>query len=257
MSSRRLRAPFVDNRIDPCPHQPGGAEHFAPAARRRSTQCGRVFTGVPNNQNEAQIPVRLDFQANQQHSFFGRYMLTTDSRVIPLDLAPDDILTTGSQGPAAVVSGTDDVAHSFTFGHTYVINSAMVNSFRVVGNRITIDKPGPEFFSPQDVGINAYTYVPGYTTVRVLNGFNVGGGQFTTNVTGGNHSYGLNDDFTVVRGNHQIGFGGYYLRGAAEHGLQLVGGRARRCSPASSPVSRWATSSPAAPAPTGRPTPIR
>ena len=39
-------------------------------------------------------------------------MLTTDSRVIPLELAPDDILTTGSQGPAAVVSGTDDVAHS-------------------------------------------------------------------------------------------------------------------------------------------------
>ena len=209
-----LRAPFVDNRIAPA--------LISPAALNISRQlptpldaCGRVFTGVPNNQNEAQIPVRLDFQANQQHSFFGRYMLTTDSRVIPLELAPDDILTTGSQGPAAVVSGTDDVAHSYTFGHTYVINSAMVNSFRVVGNRITIGKPGPEFFSPQDVGINAYTYVPGYTTVRVLNGFNVGGGQFTTNVTGGNHSYGLNDDFTVVRGNHQIGFGGYYLRGAA------------------------------------------
>ncbi len=173
-----------------------------------------MFTGVPNNQNEAQIPVRLDFQASQQHSFFARYMLTTDSRVIPLELAPADILTTGSQGPPAVVSGTDDVAHSVTFGHTYVINSAMVNSLRVVGNKITIGKPGPEFFGPQDVGINAYSYVPGYTTVRVLNGFNVGGGNFTTNVTGGTSSYGLNDDFTVVRGNHQIGFGGYYLRGS-------------------------------------------
>jgi hypothetical protein len=175
-----------------------------------------VFTGVPNNQNEAQIPVRLDFQANQQHSFFARYMLTTDSRVIPLDLSPEDILTTGSQGPPAVVSGTDDTAHSFTLGHTYVINSAMVNSFRVVGNSITIGKPGPEFFGPQDVGINAYTYVPGYTTVRVLNGFNVGGGNFTTNVSGGTSSYGLNDDFTVVRGNHQIGFGGFYLHGRAD-----------------------------------------
>ena len=209
-----LRAPFVNNRIAPALISPA-ALNISRQLPTPLDECGRVFTGVPNNQNEAQIPVRLDFQANQQHSFFGRYMLTTDSRVIPLDLAPDDILTTGSQGPAAVVSGTDDVAHSYTFGHTYVINSAMVNSFRVVGNRITIAKPGPEFFSPQDVGINAYTYVPGYTTVRVLNGFNVGGGQFTTNVTGGNHSYGLNDDFTVVRGNHQIGFGGYYLRGAA------------------------------------------
>jgi hypothetical protein len=210
-----LRPPFVNNRIDP--------SLISPAALNISRQlptpldeCGRVFTGVPNNQNEAQIPVRLDFQANQQHSFFARYMLTTDSRVIPLDLSPEDILTTGSQGPPAVVSGTDDTAHSFTLGHTYVINSAMVNSFRVVGNSITIGKPGPEFFGPQDVGINAYTYVPGYTTVRVLNGFNVGGGNFTTNVSGGTSSYGLNDDFTVVRGNHQIGFGGFYLHGRAD-----------------------------------------
>ena len=75
-----------------------------------------MFTGIPNNQNEAQIPVRLDFQASQAHSFFGRYMLTTDSRKVPTELAPDDILTTGSQGPAGSPSGTDDVAHSFTLG---------------------------------------------------------------------------------------------------------------------------------------------
>jgi hypothetical protein len=208
-----LRAPFVENRIAPSLISPAALN----ISRRLPTpldECGRVFTGVPNNQNEAQIPVRLDFQANQQHSFFARYMLTTDSRAIPLKLAPADLLTTGSQGPPAVVSGTDDAAHSVTLGHTYVISSAMVNSLRVVGNKITIGKPGPEFFGPQDVGINAYTYVPGYTTVRVLNGFNVGGGNFTTNVSGGTSSYGVNDDFTVVRGNHQIGFGGYYLHGS-------------------------------------------
>jgi hypothetical protein len=209
-----LRAPFVDNRIPAALVSPAALA----IARRLPTpldQCGRVFTGVPNHQNEAQIPVRLDVQGGQAHSFFARYMLTTDDRKVPTELMPNDILTTGSQGPAGIPSGTNDVAHSFTVGHTYVINSATVNSFRVVGNRITIDKPGPKFFSPQDVGINAYTYVPGYTTVRVLNAFNVGGGQFGTNVTGSNYSYGFNDDLTVVRGNHQFGFGGYYLRGAA------------------------------------------
>jgi Carboxypeptidase regulatory-like domain len=209
-----LRPPFVDNRIAPALISPAALE----ISRRLPApidECGRVFTGLPNHQNESQIPVRLDFQGSQAHSFFARYMLTTDNRRVPTELAPDDILTTGSQGPAGVPSGTDDVAHSLTLGHTYVISSSMVNSFRVVGNRISIGKPGPDFFSPQEVGINAYTYVPGYTTVRVLNGFNVGGGQFVTNVTGGNHSYGLNDDFTVVRGNHQLAFGGYYLRGGA------------------------------------------
>jgi hypothetical protein len=209
-----LRAPFVDNRLP--------AALISPAAlaisRRLPTpldQCGRVFTGLPNNQNEAQIPIRLDFQASQAHSFFGRYMLTTDNRVVPLELAPNDILTTGSQGPAGSPSGTDDLAHSFTLGHTWVVSPSIVNSFRAVGNKISIGKPGPSFFSPQDVGINAFSYVPGYTTIRVLNAFNVGGGQFVTNVTGGNSSYGVNDDITVVRGNHQFGVGGFYLRGAA------------------------------------------
>ena len=37
----------------------------------------------------------------------------------------------------------------------------MVNSFRVLANDIYADKPGPQFFGPQDVGINAYTYMPG------------------------------------------------------------------------------------------------
>jgi hypothetical protein len=209
-----LRAPFVDNRIDPSLISPAALA----IARRLPAPldpCGKVFTGVPNHQNEAQVPVRVDILAGIKHSFFGRYMLTTDDREIPFDLASNDVLTTGSQGPPAIVSGTDDTAHSFTLGHTYVISASMVNSFRVVGNRISIAKPGPSFFSPKDVGINAYTYVPGYTTVRVLNGFNVGGGNFFTNVNGGTDSYGVNDDFTVIRGSHQIGLGGYYLRGAA------------------------------------------
>jgi len=209
-----LRPPYVNNRLP--------AALVSPAAQAISgrlptplDECGKVFTGIPNHQNEAQIPVRLDIQGSQAHSFLARYMLTTDARKIPTELAPDDILTTGSQGPPGLPSGTDDVAHAFTAGHTYVISSSVVNSLRVVGNKITIDKPGPEYFSPKDVGINAYTYVPGYTTIRVLNAFNVGGGQFGTNVTGGNHTYGFNDDLTMVRGNHQFGFGGYYLRGAA------------------------------------------
>ena len=149
-----LRAPFVNNRIDPALISPA-ALNISRQLPTPIDECGRVFTGLPNNQNEAQIPVRLDFQGNQAHSFFARYMLTTDDRKVPLELAPDDILTTGPQGPPGVPSGTDDTAHSYTLGHTYVISSSMVNSFRFVGNSISIGKPGPDFFSPQDVGINA------------------------------------------------------------------------------------------------------
>ena len=65
-----LRPPFVDNRLP--------AALVSPAAlaisRRLPTPldaCGKVFTGIPNHQNEAQIPVRLDIQGSQAHSFFG------------------------------------------------------------------------------------------------------------------------------------------------------------------------------------------
>ena len=43
-------------------------------------QCGKVFWGTPVHENEAQIPVRLDYQASQKHSIIVRYMLTTDDR---------------------------------------------------------------------------------------------------------------------------------------------------------------------------------
>ena len=92
----------------------------------------------------------------------------------------------------------------FTVGHTWVISSAMVNSFRVLGNNIYANKPGPQFFGPQDVGINAYTYVPGYIAADREQRVQLGSGSFTSNVYTKIQNYGASDDFTVVRGSHQI-----------------------------------------------------
>ena len=114
--------------------------------------------------------MRVDFQASQKHSFFVRYMLTTDNRTIPYERRRQQ------RARSRNLPGTDDRAHNVTLGHTWVINSTMVNSFRVLGNDIYADKPGPSFFGAPDVGINAYTYVPGYIRLIVNNGFNVGSG---------------------------------------------------------------------------------
>ena len=116
------------------------------------------------HQNEAQVPIRIDFQANQNHSIVGRYMLTTDDREIPFDAAGGNVLVTNAPG-------SDDRAHNLTVGHTWVMGPAMVNSFRVLANDIYANKPGPQFFGPQDVGINAYTYIPGYMRLIVNNAF--------------------------------------------------------------------------------------
>ena len=131
-------------------------------------------------------------------------MLTTDNRKVPFDAAGGNILVTNAPG-------SDDRAHNITVGHTWVISPTMVNSLRVLGNDIDANKPGPQFFSPQDVGINAYTYVPGYVRLIVNGAFNVGSGSFTSNVYTKIKNGGVSDDFTVVRGSHQFKFGGHYL----------------------------------------------
>ena len=131
------------------------ALNIARGCPRRSTNAARCSGVLPVHQNEKQIPVRVDFQANQQQSFVGRYMLTTDDLKVPFDAG-------GRQPPGHRRTGSDDRAHNLTVGHTWVISPTMVNSFRVLGNDVDANKPGPQFFSPQDVGINAYTSVPGY-----------------------------------------------------------------------------------------------
>ena len=198
-----LGAPFVNNQIAPGLISPAALN----ISRRLPTpidQCGKVFWGTPVHQNESQIPIRVDFQASQQHSFVARYMLTTDNRTIPFEAAGNNVLVTN-------LPGSDDRAHNITLGHTWVISPSMVNSFRVLGNDVFANKPGPQFFGPRDVGINAYSYVPGYIRLIVNNAFNVGSGSFSSNTYTKIQNAGASNDLTVVKGSHQFGFGGHYL----------------------------------------------
>ena len=203
-----LRGGFVNNRLNPALLSPAALAISArlPAA---IDDCGKTLFGVPVHENEGQIPIRVDFQATKNQSFVVRYMRTTDYRQIPYDQdGTKNILLSST-------SGSDDHADSITFGHTWVINSKTVNSFRVLGNNVYANKPGPQFFSPTDVGIRAYTEVPGYTRIIVNNGFSVGSGSFTSNLDTKIKSYGASDDFTVVKGSHQFSVGGHYLYGSS------------------------------------------
>ena len=198
-----LGAPFANNRIDPSLISPAALN----VSRRLPTpvdECGKVFWGAPVHENESQIPIRVDFLASQKHSFIIRYMLTTDDRTIPYEAADNNVLVTN-------LPGSDDRAHNLTVGHTWVLNSTMVNSFRVFGNDIYANKPGPSFFGAPDVGINAFTYVPGYIRLIVNNEFNIGNGSFNSNTYTKVQNAGASNDFTIVKGSHQFGLGGHYL----------------------------------------------
>jgi len=81
---------------------------------------------------------------------------------------------------------------------------------RVAFNRTSINRGSPPFFDPLDLGVkNFHTYSQDETVIALTGGFNISAATATTGVFWTN-SYQVADDVTLVRGRHQLGFGGSY-----------------------------------------------
>ena len=196
-----LAAPFVGNKISPALFSKA-ALNISAKLPTTSDPCGLVQYGLPTASDEWQQVTKVDYQLNQKHRVFGRYIGTSFFRPPPFSLpeANANLLVTS-------IGGRDQLASTFTVGEDYVISPTVLNSVRVAFNRTNITRTSTDFFSAPEVGINMYSYMPHYMLLGVTNGFSLGGGteslsQFTTN------EYQFSDDLTIVRGAHQIAFGG-------------------------------------------------
>ena len=202
-----LRAPYVNNRIDPALFSPAALN----LARRLPTTthpCGEITYQLPADSDEMQVLAKVDYQSGTKHAFFGRYLVTRFTQDPGYDGGSDSLLKTSSKG-------SDMSSHSTTFGATTVFNASVVNALRFAINKGTVDVFQTPFFSPSDLGIKLYAYVPGYMSINV----NPGGFQlYDTNTAKAlflNETYQLAEDLTVVRGDHQFGVGAnvQYFRG--------------------------------------------
>jgi hypothetical protein len=200
--SLALRAPFADNRISPAQFSPAA---LAITARlpKTSDPCGRVdFTRKSHSLEHIAIG-RVDFQATQNHSMFTRYQLA-DYQAQP-DNDPDNVL-------AYSFSPIDDTIHSIVIGDTYLLGSNAVSSFRLGYNQIDIQKPWVKQFDAGDVGIRNFAIMmPGFLRVTVGGGFTLGNAGASSSSTP-TRSLHLSEDISVVRGTHQLGFGGAFIR---------------------------------------------
>jgi hypothetical protein len=195
-----LRAPFVNNRVDPSLISPAA---LAIAARLPQPQdeCGRVQYSRTRPTDESQYIGKVDVQLNSNHSIFGRYMLTTAKVTPPLEVDSSNILV-------ATQGGNEQLGHSLTFGDTMVLSNTTVNSLRIAANYTDVHRTHvPIGFDAADVGIKVHSYLEDYMLLSVTGGFTLGGGteseaRFKT------PSYQVTDDVTMVRGNHQFGLGG-------------------------------------------------
>jgi len=195
-----LAAPFVGNRISPTLFSKA-ALNISAKLPTTTDVCGRVQFGQPAATDEWQQVTKVDYQLNNKHRVFGRYIGTSQFTSPPFSLpeANQSLLVTRT-------GGRDNLATTMTVGEDYVISPTTLNSFRFAFNRTAISRTSTDFFSAPEVGINIYSYMPHYMLLTITGGFQLGGGTeslstFTTN------AFQFSDDVTIVRGAHQFAMG--------------------------------------------------
>src|SRR5437870_4862671 len=201
-----LRAPFVNNRIDPAVYSKAalfvvnyrGAKPFPATA----DPCGQITYGTRTAETDGSYVGKIDYQQSAKHSLFGRVLLT--SAVVPnpwdaiTNLLQDTVYRTG-------------LASSYTFGSTFLVSTNVVQAFRLSVNRTATHyyniKAG-QLFNWCDAGVKIYCE-PGIT--RPIQNTITGGFALTSGfITGHRYigtMYSMDDDVSVVRGNHQMSFG--------------------------------------------------
>jgi hypothetical protein len=194
-----LRAPFVNNRVDPALFS-RGALNLAARIPRSDDPCGETKVGLPEHRDQWQGVTRADYQLNANNSIFGRYMATKHDELSSLSLS-------GGNPLAASNPNIDNLAQSLTLGDTLVVGANMVNALRVAYNRTAVQRFNDDFFTPSDLGANLYNNSPvRETQLSITGGFNISRAQ-ATKAEAKNNAFQISDELTLVRGSHQIGLG--------------------------------------------------
>ena len=196
-----LRTPFVNNQISPALLSPAALKMmtFYPPT---TDPCGKEFFGTVQNTDEHMGLARADYQLNAQQSMFLRYYVTHALVSTTFD---------GKNPLTMTFSGADDLVNSGVFGHTWVIGVGTVNTFRATFNRSSVTKTQVPTFDGPALGIKMHTLVPGHL-VATATGAIYSSQVFSYAARDPTTSHQLSDDVSIVKGNHQFGFGANWIR---------------------------------------------
>jgi len=206
-SARTLKNPqgvaYPNNQIPTSTFDPAGLKLASTYFPTSTNPCGTVTYGDPANNPDDQWIGRIDYNINSKNIFFGRYYIYDYyGEVVFLD---NNALTT------LAAPANWDRSQTMTVGETYTVSPTAVNSLHLTFDRRRNNRSAPpNLFSPGTLGVNMFINQPNYTQLSVSGysggGFSVGCGtcalaDFNIN------TYQLADDFTIIRGRHQIGLG--------------------------------------------------
>jgi hypothetical protein len=198
---------FVNNQISPSRFNSVAlnVEKLLPVS---SDPCGKITYGLISNQTEQLWAGRMDYQMSDKSSLFGRFTMAN------LNVAS----TYDGRNPLTISSaGTHYRVYSLALGHTYLIGSNIVSSFRSSMNRTFILKTADQFTSWAALGSNVTPLEPKSAYITVSgNGYAIGGGNAPTTKNATGPIPQVSEDLSVLKGAHQVGFGGnYFLNGAS------------------------------------------
>ncbi len=197
-----LKAPFVNN-IVPVSLLNASALKMTSYYPAATNICGQTTYSTLNNFSEQFGVAKIDWLVNEKHTVFGRYLVTHSFQ--PPSFTDNNPLSILNASP-------DNLVNSIALGDTWVLNPTTINSLRLNFNRAAINKPEIFLFSAADFGINMtpppIPSNPYFTVTGAL--YTAGANSFAAFLP--TQSYQATDDFSMLRGNHQLQFGVNWIR---------------------------------------------
>ena len=177
------------------------ASHFPVGAE----PCGNTTFQLIANQNEHMGIGRVDYQINSKQNLFVRYYGTHS--LVPSSYNGNEL--------TVVNAGTDDTVNSLVVGHTYLVNTNMLNSFHFTYNTDGITKFQVPIVNPADVGVQGM-YISAapfshFSNINITGDFQSAGGFATPGLVN-TKTWQLADDYSWTKGSHQLQFGASFIR---------------------------------------------
>jgi hypothetical protein len=196
-----LKAPYVNNVLPASLISPQ-ALNFASHFPVGPGPCGNVTFAEIANQDEHMGLAKVDYQISSKQSFFARYFGTHS-------LTPSSY--TGTE-LSVQNAGTDDEVNTFVLGHTYIFSPNALNTFHATVDRDGITKFQVPIVTPTDIGVQGiYIALPNFSNINITGDFMSAGGFATPGLVN-TTTYQFSDDFSLIKGSHQMQFGANFIR---------------------------------------------
>ena len=168
-----------------------------------TNNCGLVKYAIPLQNFDNQFVTRVDYAFNAKNNLYARYFL--DDYDLPAFFDPKNILVTTQ-------SGNSQRVQTFTLAHAYTISSRTVNTAHITIMRRRNNRGyASNDINAATLGVDLYQAVPNGLQMTISNKYNIGGG--TNSVSHFNdNTIAFSNDVTMLRGRHQIVFGGEWIQ---------------------------------------------